>query len=309
MDKLNAAIEALDLDSIENMKPKLTLDSTTLSACLHALSRRILLDFAEQAVAHGRADAEGSLDTFVEHYSSFYSAVKGVAANIGKLDASLDLSPWHVFGAREEVRRVMGKRFPYSFRETMLTLSGLSFGVRVVLLALPLHRSRAQRDNAFMTENSAGETPMMHLLRNYYPPANVHALCLRGGGFSTREWQSGAVLDLLTHHGNIETLVDAMLHFFRSDFLYQVHVHRVQRGEGLLQTYCHSFENAGSVFSDVRLFVERLGEDPEGAAEILRQRAAGLATKTDEIRKAAAYLDECTTRRVRARTADHSDFT
>ena len=180
----------------------------------------------------------------------------------------------------------------------MWTLSGLNLGVQVVLLALPLHRRRAPCNNAFMAENSAGETPLMHLILNDYPPDIVHAVCLRGGGFSTREWESGAVMRLLTHRVDIETLVDPMLYFFRSDFLYRLQQHRVEHGEGALQTYCRHCEEPA--LSDVRILVETLGEDPQGASEILGQHAE---SHTTEIQRAVAYLDECTARSVRPRTA------
>jgi hypothetical protein len=190
----------------------------------------------------------------------------------------------------------------------MWAMQGVNFGVRVVLLALPLHRSRAPQDNAFMAESSAGETPLMHLLRNDYPPAIPHILCLRGGGFSSREWESGAVLRLLTHHGDIKTLVDAALYLFRSDFLYRLCLYRLDHLEGVLQTYCRCCERVN--YSDVRLFVEALGEDPRGAAEILRRGLPSLQLKPtmmDNMLKAVEYLDECAARRVRPRTDDCRD--
>ena len=272
------AIEALNLDSIRNQAQGLILDSDTLSAWLHALSRRIVEGCNE----------ESDLNTCVVRFSPFYSALKGVARNIGALDASLDLSPWHAFEARA---RVLNTRLQQSTAERIRTLSGLNIGVQVVLLALPLHRSLAPQDNAFMVENSAGETPLMHLLRNDYPPAIVHTLCFRGGGFSTREWQSGAVLGMLTDSEYIKPLVDVALRFFRSDFLDRLKKHRVEHSESVLQTYCRVCEEPA--LSDVRLLVETLGEDPRGAAEILRQRAAsGGSFLREELRQMTAYLHE-----------------
>lgn len=288
-EKIIEAIDDLDLEYIVSQRETLTLDSDTLSEWLHALSGRIIK----------RCTAESDPDACVERFRPFYSALKAVAVNIGALDASLDLSPWHAFKAREDVI----KMFRALSREEMRRrLSGLDIGVCVVLLALPLHRSLAQRDNAFTTLNDAGETPLMHLLRNDYPPAIVHTLCLRGGGFSTHEWVSGAVLRLLTDRGRIKTLVNVALRFFRSDFLYHLHLHRVQQGESVLQTYCRCCEEP--TISDMLLIVEKIGEDPEGASLIMQQRAPNEDRYLrDMLLDMAAHLDERAACRVRARVA------
>jgi hypothetical protein len=294
-DEIIEAIVNLNLEYIVSQRETLTLDSDTLSAWLHALSRRIIEG----------CTAESDPDACVERFRPFYSALKAVAVNIGALDASLDLSPWHAFEAREDaIENICG----LSKAEMRRRLSRLNIGVCVVLLALPLHRSRAPRDNAFMTENSAGETPLMHLLRKHYPPAIVHTLCLRGGGFSSTEWESGAVLGLLTDRGDIETLVNVALSFFRNDFLHRIHLHGREYGESVLQKYCRRCEEPA--LSDMQLIVEALGEDPQGAAEILRQRAASEGRYLREmLLQMAAYLDERTARRVRPRTTDSRDLT
>jgi hypothetical protein len=286
---IELAIEKLDLETIKRMGKSLTLDSDDISEWLHILSRRIIED----------CTAESDQDECVERFRPFYSALKGVALNIDTLDASLDLSPWHAFKAREHAI----KNFrALSLAEMRRRLSRLNIGVCVVLLALPLHRSLAQRDNAFMVENDDHESPLMHLLRNGYPPVIPHTLCLRGGGFSTQEWVSGAVLRLLTNHGRIETLVNVALRFFRSDFLYHLHLHRVQQGESVLQTYCRDCEEP--TISDMLLIVEKLGEDPEGASLIMQQRAPNEGRYLREmLLDMAAHLDERTARRVRPRVA------
>jgi hypothetical protein len=279
-DEISEAIENLDLETIKRMKKTLTLDSDTLSEWLHALSGRIVEG----------CTAESDPDACVERFRPFYSALKGVAVNIGALDASLDLSPWHAFEARAGRAHVLRTRRQQSFEERIRTLSGLNTGVRVVLLALPLHRSLAPQDNAFMTENSAGETPLMHLLRNDYPPPIIEALCLRGGGFSTREWESGALFALLTDRGDIEPLVLTALRFFRADFLHLIHLHGREHGESVLQTYCRRCPEPS--FADVCLLVEAVGEDPRGTAAILRGRAASLGSyEREELRQVAAYLE------------------
>jgi hypothetical protein len=294
IDAIETAIDDLDLECIQSHAQTLTLDSDDLSDWLHILSQRIIDD----------CTAESDLDACVERFRPFYSALKGVAVNIGALDASLDLSPWHAFKAREQAI----KNFYALTRDEMrVRLSGLNIGVCVVLLALPLHRSLAQRDNAFMTLNDAGESPLMYLLRNGYPHVIPHTLCLRGGGFSTHEWVSGAIRRLLTDYGRIKTLVNIAMHFFRSDFLYQLHLHRVQQGESVLQTYCRDCEEP--TLSDMQLVLNTFGENPEGASEILHERAASEDRSTRKVLlEMAAHLDERTARRVRARTLDGRAF-
>jgi hypothetical protein len=277
MESLSDAIARLNLHAITALHGTLVLDRDTLNAQIHILSESIIRSFVK-GVMSGQVL---NLQVCIEYARKYYAALKGVACNIAALNSSLDFSPWHVFDLRLKMWGEMLYDLPYSDptfnqdkRNKMERATAL--GMYVVLSALPHLDIAEKRRNAFMRERN-GVSPLMHAIENRFDPKIVRVLFERGGGFSSSEWEGGAVTALL-FRGNIRELVENLLKFCRSDILHRIN-QRDSEGNTVLLAYCRHFESIFYVFNDIQILVETLGADPgsvnnagDNALQLLFQR-------------------------------------